>query len=518
VDGDGEDRGDLEITRRTLIGGAAVGAVGAALPAAAEARKRKRKKKKKKTTAGGTQRKADVAVVGAGLAGLTAAREIVKAGRSVLVLEARNRVGGRTLNHPIGGGKVVEIGGQWVGPTQDRILALANELGVGTFKTYNTGDYLYFRNGSATRYQNLGPPLGAIPPDPGSAEVALALSSLDSMAREVPKDAPWTAARAAEWDGQTFETWKLGNTVTDGGRLILDIGIEAVFACEPRDVSLLHVLFYFGSAPDTPADTQPGGSKTNARYFTTGDGAQDSRFIGGSQLVSQTAAARLGGRVLLSSPVRRITQTGSGVTLQSDVVSVTAKQAIVTGPPAVTAQIRYDPQLPADRAQLLQRFPQGSVIKCHAVYDRPFWRDQGLAGQIVSDAHPVRVTFDNTPPDGRPGVMLGFIEGEDARVYSRKPAAERRAAVLANFASYFGPEALNPTSYFEMNWSTEEWTRGCYGGYLPPGVLLDYGPAIRASVGRIHWAGAETATVWNGYMDGAVRSGESAAKAALAAL
>jgi monoamine oxidase len=517
VDGDGEDRGDLEITRRTLIGGAAVGAVGAALPAAAEARKRKRKKKKKNAT-GGTQTKADVAVVGAGLAGLTAAREVVKAGRSVLVLEARNRVGGRTLNHPIGGGEVVEIGGQWVGPTQDRILALAKELGVGTFKTYDTGDYIYFRNGSAMRYRNLGPPLGAIPPDPGSAEVAAALSSIDSMARDVPRDAPWTAARAAEWDGQTFETWKLANTVTDGGRLILDIGIEAVFACEPRDVSLLHVLFYFGSAPDTPADTQVGGSKTNARYFATADGAQDSRFIGGSQLVSQAAAAHLDGRVVLNAAVRRISQTGSGITLQTDGLTVTAKQAIVATPPTVTAQIRYDPQLPADRAQLLQRFPQGSVIKCHAVYDRPFWRDQGLAGQIVSDSHPVRVTFDNSPPDGRPGVILGFIEGQDARAYARKPGAERRAAVLANFAAYFGSAALSPTSYFEMNWSAEEWTRGCYGGYLPPGVLLDYGPAIRAPVGRIHWAGAETATVWNGYMDGAVRSGESAAKAALAAL
>jgi monoamine oxidase len=162
--------------------------------------------------------------------------------------------------------------------------------------------------------------------------------------------------------------------------------------------------------------------------------------------------------------------------------------------------------------------PNGAVIKCEAVYDKPFWRDAGLTGQAVSDASPVRITFDNTPPDGSPGVLLGFIEGAAAREYGPKPASERRTAVLNNFATYFGDDALKPTAYYEKNWSAEEWTRGCYTGYMPPGALLDFGTALRDPVGRIHWAGTETATIWAGYMDGAVRSGQRAAKEALAGL
>jgi monoamine oxidase len=216
--------------------------------------------------------------------------------------------------------------------------------------------------------------------------------------------------------------------------------------------------------------------------------------------------------------VRLIEQTRSGVRVRTDQLTVSAKQVIVTGPPSITALIRYQPDLPWMRAQLTQRYPQGTVIKCEAVYDKPFWRDQGLTGQAVSLTGPVKVTFDNSPPDGSPGVMLGFIEGQEARRASQLSPAQRRKAVLDNFVTYFGPAAANPRQYIEMNWSTEAWTRGCYVGFTAPGVLLDYGPAVRAPVGRIHWAGAETSDYWNGYMDGAVRSGERAAHEVLAAL
>ena len=484
------------LTRRGLIGTAAAAAV-TGVPEAEAATKRRRRSPVKR---------ADVVVVGGGLAGLAAAQAVVAAGKSAIVLEARDRVGGRTLNHPIGGGKVVEIGGQWIGPTQDRLLALSKELGVPTYKTYNTGNNVYYRNGTLTPYSSTGP-FGPIPPDAtGAVEAERAILALDQMATTVPRDAPWTAPNAAEWDGQTFETWKLANAATDGGRFLLDLGIEAVWAAEPRDVSLLHVLFYINSAGN---ETTPG---TFERLINTADGAQESRFVGGSQLVSIKLAERLGKRVVLGSPVRRLVQRGGRVTAYSDRMTVSAGAAIVAVPPSVGAFIDYEPGLPGARAQLLQRFPQGSVIKCMAFYDEPFWRKDGLTGQATSDTGPCRITFDNTPPDGSPGVMLGFIEGAEARHWTQQPADKRRAAVLQSFANYFGDRALKPTAYVDKSWTEEPWTRGCYGGFTPPGVLLDYGEQIRRPAGRIHWAGTETATIWNGYMDGALRSGERAAK------
>ncbi|MEJ7893329.1 MAG: FAD-dependent oxidoreductase [Solirubrobacteraceae bacterium] len=335
---------------------------------------------------------------------------------------------------------------------------------------------------------------------------------LNAMAAEVPRDAPWTAARAGEYDGQTFETWKRANVQSEGGRFLLDLGVEAVFAAEPRDLSLLHLLFYVNSAGN---ESTPG---TFDRLIATAGGAQESRFTGGSQLIARGLARRLGKRVITGAPVRRIEQKRGRVSAVCDKLTVSARQAIVAVPPAVTPFIRFDPLLPGPRAQLLQRFPMGSVIKCMAVYPKPFWREAGLTGQATSDTGPVKISFDNTPPDGGPGVLLGFIEGQEARIWTAKPAAERRAAVIESFVRYFGAQAADPTAYYEKSWAEEQWTRGCYGGYLAPGVLLDYGPEIRRPHGRVHWAGTETATIWNGYMEGALRSGERAAAEALGVL
>jgi monoamine oxidase len=502
-----------EVTRRGLLkAGAAGAAAAAALPEGADAARRR--------AAGRPPgRRADVVVVGAGLSGLMAARRLVQQGRSVLVLEARDRVGGRTLNHSLGGGKVVEVGGEWVGPTQDHVVALAKELGIATFKTYNDGNNVYYANGLVTPYSSTGP-LGPVPPDPTAAgDAEKAILQINNMATMVPVAAPWTASSATDWDSQTLETWEQNNLATPSGKALFDVGIEAVFAAEPRDVSLLFAVFYTASA--TNESTAPDIN----RLFSTPNGAQDSRLVGGSQLISIKMAAQLGvaggrraGRVLLNQPVRVIAQTRSGVRVTTDHVTVSAKHVIVTGPPSITALIRYEPDLPWMRAQLTQRYPQGTVIKCEAVYDKPFWRDQGLTGQAVSLTGPVKVTFDNSPPDGSPGVMLGFIEAQAARQASQMSAAARKAAVLANFVTFFGEQARNPRQYIEMNWSNEPWTRGCYVGFTAPGVLLDYGPAIRTPIGRIHWAGSETSDYWNGYMDGAVRSGERAASEVLAEL
>jgi monoamine oxidase len=489
------------ITRRRLIGTAAAGAAGAALPASARA------------ATSSPSRSADVIIVGAGLAGLTAAREITKAGRSALVLEARDRVGGRVLTHTLGPGDYAEFGGMFIGPTQDRIKALANEVGVGTFPTYNTGNNVFWANGRRLEYPN-DTPFGTAPPDPVVAgDIALAVTQLDEMSKSVPLDSPWSSSSAEEWDRQTLDTWLREHTSGSAEFMaVTSAATEAIFGCEPRDVSLLYTLFYIAASGN---EQNPG---TFERNFNTADGAQESRFTGGAQTVPLRVASALGKRIVLSAPVRRIEQSSSGVTVTSDVATATGKRVIVAIPPTLAGRIHYEPALPPLRDQLTQHMPQGTMMKFEAIYDTPFWRAKGLSGQVVSENGPVKVTFDVSPPDGSPGIMMGFIGGHEARVWQNRSVDERRAAALQNLANYFGNEALNPRQVVEFNWASEVWNRGCPVAVLGPGTLIDFGPALRAPVGRVHWAGTETSTYWNGYMDGAVRSGERAAKEALAGL
>ncbi|HUY79415.1 MAG TPA: FAD-dependent oxidoreductase, partial [Ktedonobacterales bacterium] len=234
--------------------------------------------------------------------------------------------------------------------------------------------------------------------------------------------------------------------------------------------------------------------------------------------VAERVAAALGQRVILNTPVHTVTQDAQGAQVAGDGVVVAAQRAIIALPPTLAGRLHYRPALPGLRDQLTQRMPMGTVIKVQCLYPTPFWRAAGLTGQASSDSGAVRVTFDNTPPGGAPGILLGFIEGDEGRAWGQRSAAERRAATLECLVRYFGPQAAHPTEYVEQSWAEEEYTRGCYAGYMPPGVWSQYGSALRAPIGRLHWAGTETATAWNGYMDGAIQSGERAAAEALAAL
>ena len=446
-------------------------------------------------------RSADVVVVGAGFAGLTAALRLLDAGRSVIVLEARNRVGGRALNQPIGGGEVSERGATFVGPTQNHILALASRFGVNKFPTFNNGDNVYVNSlGQRSTYSDTGP-LGTAPPDPVIlADLTQAVAQLDQMSTEVPVNAPWTAAQGEDWDQQTLETWIRDNSTNQRFRDLVSVATRPIFGAEPRELSLLFVLFYIAASGD---EQNPG---TFERNFNTRQGAQMWRFVGGAQVLALKIASRLGGRIVLGSPVERIAQDSGGVTVHCQGLQAHGKRVIVAVPPTLAGRIEYDPKLPAARDQLTQRLPQGTLIKVTAVYPRPFWRDAGLNGTAVSYQGPANVTFDDSPRDGSAGVIFGFVGGDEARRFMRQSASARRAAVLANFAKYFGAQASNPRSYFETNWTSEEWTRGCPVAIAGPGTLLAYGPELRRPVGRIHWAGTETSTYWNGYMDGAVRS------------
>ncbi|MDX6643707.1 MAG: monoamine oxidase [Solirubrobacteraceae bacterium] len=501
------------ITRRRFLGAGAGAAAGALLGVSeAEARRRRRNRRRRRVAP--SARRADVAIVGAGLAGLTAAREIVKAGRSVIVLEARNRVGGRLLNQPIGGGEISERGATFVGPTQDHILALGSAMGVSTFPTYDTGNNLYISAPERLTYSDTGP-TGSAPPDPLIlGELAAVVAELDQMSTEVPVDAPWDAPKAGQYDSQTLKQWIDANTATDRFHRLVPLATRPIFGAEPRELSLLFVLFYIASS----------GNETNVgtfeRNFNTLNGAQMFRFLGGSQLVALRMAHQLGSRIVLSSPVRRISQSSSGAQVVSDRLAVNAKRVIIAMPPTVTERIAYSPAMPTVRQQLTKRMPQGTLIKAAAVYPRAFWRDQGLTGQaFVPDGYgPVQATFDDSPESGTPGVIFGFIGGDEARKHVQRSDSARRAAVLAQYADFFGPQGGQPTQYFETDWSTEEWSRGCPVAIPGPNVLTTYGRALRAPVGHIHWAGTETSNYWNGYMDGAVRSGERAAREVLAGL
>ncbi len=436
-----------------------------------------------------------IIIVGAGLAGLTAARELVRRGVDVRVVEARDRVGGRTLAQQTFMGDALDLGGQWIGPTQDKMAALIDEFGLRSYRQYNQGIKLLRVCGRNRQYK------GSIPSMPllSLVDFQLLLNRLDALSNTIPLDAPHTAPRAREWDAMTVETWKQRQVKTAGVRAAFDTAVAAIFGVDPPDLSFLYFLFYLRSG---------GGF---LRLAEVDNGAQETRVHGGMQAVSEHLAAGLGDRVRLELPVRAIVQSESGVTVVTEKETLEGDRVIVAIPPTLAGHIDYSPELPPQRVQLMQRMPMGSVIKCIAIYDTPFWRDAGLSGEVVTDVGPVKFTFDDTPEGSTRGAIIGFISGADARMWAERDEAERRVAVLNQFKDFFGAYAVPPIEYIDKVWAAERWSGGCYVGLMPPGVITTLGTALREPVGRIHWAGTETATEWNGYMEGAVRSGERTA-------
>jgi monoamine oxidase len=476
------------LTRRRLVGSAAVAGAAAALPTAAASAAG--------LSSSSFRREADVIVVGAGISGLAAARKLTKGGRSVVVLEARDRVGGRVLNADIGGGDVVEVGGEFVGTTQKALLRMAKAMGVDTFPTYADGDKTFEYKGSVSTYGGPFPPL----PAPDTQELVAAFLKLADMSSEVPLDEPWKAPHAREWDSQTIETWILANTTREGARFALRSALGGFAAAPSGDVSLLFSLL-----------VQESGGGLATLISTTGDGSEAFRFVGGSQAIPLEMARRLGDRIVLRAPVRTIRQDGDGVTVQTDDGDYRGHQVVVAIPPTLAGRIDYEPKLPAQRDGVMQRFPAGSVIKAQAVYRTPFWRNAGLSAEFITDVEPLSFGLDNSPPDGRPGVLVGFFSAKASRDWAARSTAERRAAVLEGFQRMFGPKAMNAIGYVEGVWPNERYSRGCWG-YTPPGILTGFRGALTRPVGRIHWAGTETELgPFSGFMDGAVRTGERAA-------
>ncbi|GAA3685973.1 FAD-dependent oxidoreductase [Nocardioides ginsengisoli] len=488
----------LDVGRRGLLAGVAGGAValGALATEALE------HEVVAGTLQGSLPRKVDVVVVGAGIAGLVAARRVARGGRSVLVVEARNRVGGRVLNHGLDTGGTIEAGGAFVGPTQDHIKRLARSLGIATFDEYVTGKNVYVSS-TLGRMEFKG----TVPPDPTILlDAAVALKTLDQYAAQLPVDAPWAHPRAAEWDRITLGEWLRAHTLNaQGVEHLIRAWTQPGFGADPDQLSLLFVLHYIACSGN---ETTVG---TFERNSDTAGGAQESRFVGGSQRVPLELAKRLGRRVALRAPVTRIAHVDGGVRVHTRRGVVKARRVIVAAPPKQVLGIDFAPGLPAGRRALLQQLQMGRLMKCDAVYDKPFWRDQGLTGFGISDNGAVRAAFDNHVADTGHGVLLAFVGGSTWAQYGTRSLAERRAAVLQGFASMFGEKALRPIEYAEHDWTRERWTGGGPTAIYAPGVMTTHGHHIRTPFRRIHWAGTETSTYWTGYMDGAVRSGERAA-------
>jgi monoamine oxidase len=432
-------------------------------------------------------------VVGAGLAGLTAARRLSQAGRSVVVLEARDRVGGRVWTRTSRDGVPVDMGACFVGLHHDRMQAVTKEMGVTTFKTFVDGDNVLATGGKVRRYRGDIPRVSPV----ALLSAGQAIARMNAMAKKVPVDAPWDAPKAGEWDALSVRAWlSPAHVPTRLARDLVEATVRACFAAELSEVSFLNWLFLVRSA---------GGIES---LMNIAGGYQDAQFEGGVGQVPDAMAAELGSAVVLGAPVTGVDVGSDRVAVHSAAGTVTARRVVLALPRALASGIRFDPLLPADHVMLLHQVPAGTEVKMVAIYDEPFWRRDGVSGATVATDDDIEVTLDTCQPNHSQGVVAGYSAGPRARALAALGEAERGDVFVRMLTRRLGPRAASPVEVLEQNWAEEQWTRGCSMGHFPTGVLTQYGRRLREPVGRLHWAGTETASTSYGSMDGAVRSGE----------
>ncbi|OMC40299.1 monooxygenase [Mycobacterium sp. GA-1841] len=434
----------------------------------------------------------DVVVVGAGFAGLSAARALAQLGHQVVVLEGRDRVGGRSSTATIAG-IPVDLGATFVGPTQDAVLALARELGCRTVPTYDRGKNLIRWHGRVRSYRSTIPRLSMME----LFDVSRIQWRFERLCRLIRVDEPWNSPNAHPLDERTLEGWLRSAGANASTRNLMAIMSRVTWGAEPDQVSMLHAARYVKAA---------GGLD---RMLDVRGGAQQDRFPDGTQQIAVRMAEELGERVVLDAPVGRIERRADGTVEVSCPAGVVHAQAVIVAiPPQHRTGIEFSPPLPKPYTELAAHWPQGNLSKAYAAFERPFWRANGCSGEALSDEGPVFITFDLSPGEDGPGILLGFT---DARTFDRLSPEQRREQALAGFASLFGDAARQPIDYIDHCWGTEQFAPGGPTAAVPPGSWTQYGQWLREPVDAIHWAGTETADVWTGFLDGAVRSGQRAA-------
>lgn len=438
----------------------------------------------------------DVLIIGAGFSGIAAGKKLHEAGKSFKILEARERIGGRVYTKRWEDGFYLDLGGQWIGPTQDRMYELCQEYGVSYFETYDTGKNILDLNQTTRSYSGLIPKMDII----SLVNLDWLMKKLEKMAATLDPTNPWQHPKAKSYDSLSLEAFIEKNTKTKACKKVIRLACETVFASEMNEISLLHALFYIRSGTDLNT------------LVSIKNGAQQHRIQGGMGIIAERMAAPFWDLIHFNQAVQKIEHENSCITAYTQHGSYQAKKVILAIPPPLAGKINFYPLLSSEKRQLMDKISMGQVGKCFMVYSKPFWRDNGFSGQVLADEFaPFQTLFDASPKDGTLGIILGFTIAERCKKYFSQSKEDRKEAMQRQLIIYFGKEAGNPIRYEDFTMTDEEWSRGCYAGLYPTGAWTGSQDAYRKTEGNIHWAGTEAATRWFGYIEGAVLAGEKAA-------
>jgi monoamine oxidase len=442
----------------------------------------------------------DCIIVGAGYAGLAAAKQLKDAGKNILLLEARNRVGGRVMTQTYEDGLYLDFGGAWLGPGQTRMYQLAKEYNIETFSMYHKGRTVSFYRGKRTSFEGYIPKLPILT----LLDAHVCLQKFEKLAKTVNMDEPWKTANAVKLDNVTLREWINKNCWTRGTSDNFTLVAELIWGCGTSEISVLYALFY----------SKAGISLSN--LCTNENGAQDEYIRGGAQTIANKIRESLSDVVHLEEPVVEVDQTGTGImSVSTSKANYTSRQVIFAIPPQQALKVTFNPPLPHQRRILLQHMTPGAYWKFLAIYDKPFWRDDSCNGAATSPDALVAMAADYTPEGAKHGGLMAFVVGPKARLLSTRSPEERKEAVLSALVDYYGEKARTPTRFVGHTMMDEEYIEGCPVNNPAPGMWTTMGPWLNKPFGGVHWAGTETSSIWNGYMEGAVHSGQLAAKEVL---